>query len=261
MKTQSVVIVFALLLQVATATAQTTPTATDAVHLHSGQTHRGIVVEQKPGESIRLWRIAEGDTLTFDMEQIERIAKLLPVAEASPAALIPPTTPSGSAFNNNPWTTALQFSTGGGDHSLGGLGAVVQRNFNKQRSALGVGLTYVGDVNDYGTNSLGLTASGSHELSTSRKGRLGAIAFMDLGYSFNLGGQFFDEQAFADVRYGNGLHLHTGLRFRVNVLRNAGLWLDIGFLRHTSTLRTVANDDKVRQKAWNMAVLRGSVFF
>lgn len=262
MKAQVVSIAFALILfQMATATAQTTPVATDVVHLISGQTHRGIVIEQKPGESIRLWRTVEGDTLTFGMDEIERIARVLPSTEAASGGPITPANAPSSAFNNNPWSTALQLSVGGGDYPLGGIGVVVQQNFHKQRAHLGLGLSFVGDVNHSSTNSLALFAHGSREFSTSRKGRLGSLAFLDLGYSFNLGKPYFDGKALTDVRYGNGLHLHTGLRFRVNVLRNAGLWVDIGYLRHSSTLRTVAEGDKVRQKAWNMAVLRGSIFF
>lgn len=259
MKAQVASIAFALILfQMTTATAQTTPAATDVVHLTSGQTHRGIVIEQKPGESIRLWRTVEGDTLTFGMDEIERIVKVLPGTEAASAGL---TAHPNNAFNNNPWSTALQLSVGGGDHALGGVGAVVLRNFNRQRAHLGLGLSFVGDINYGSTSSLGLVIHGSREFSTSRKGRFGSLAFLDLGYAFNLGKPYYDGKALAEVRYGNGLHLHTGLRFRVNVLRNTGLWVDLGYLRHTSTLRTVAEGDKVRQKAWNMAVLRGSIFF
>ncbi len=242
--------------------AQTTPPAADAVHLISGHIHRGIIVEQIPGASIRLWRTTEGDTLAFEMDEIERIAKIVPAAGEQAAQFASPAIePKTSGVNTSAWATALQFSTGGGDHSIVGMGATVQRRLNNQRSWLGLGLSFVGDENNYGTHSLGLAAHSSHEFSTGLKGRFGVLAFADLGYSFNLGNDYFDEQAQATLRYGNGLHLQTGLRFRINLLRNAGIWLDLSYLRNTSTLRIAANNDKVADKAWNMFCLRGSIFF
>lgn len=235
-------------------------TATDAVHLTTGEIHRGIIVEQKPGASIRLWRTAEGDTLTFEMESIDHIARLAPTgATAASPAQIPVPVPTG--VNTSDWAIALQFLTGGGDHSIAGMGATVQRRLNNDRSWLGLGLTFVGDENNYGTHSLGLAVHGSHEFSTGLKGRFGALAFADLGYSFNLGNDYYDAFYQETLRYGNGLHLQTGLRFRINVLRNAGIWLDLSYLRHTSALRVAAGNDKVADKAWNMFCLRGSVFF
>lgn len=235
---------------------------TDAVHLHTGQIYQGIIIEQKPGESIRLLRNVEGDTLTLDMESIERIVKVVaapqPVTPASPAT--PPMQPSRT--NTGLWATAVQVTTGGGDHSVVGLGMAVQRRLNNRRSWVGLGLSYFGDQNNYGPNSIALALHSSHELSSGWKDRLGALVFADLGYSmFPSGNTMYDEASQASVNPGGGLHLQTGLRFRVNVLRNAGLWFDLSYLRHSSTLRKVENDEKVGNRAWNMVALRGSVFF
>lgn len=243
--------------------AQNAPTATDAVYLVSGQTHQGIIVEQKPGVSIRLWRIAESDTLTFEMEAIDRIVKIVPTGTSVPSLLanIMPLSPPPSKVNTRPWATAIQLSTGGGDHSFSGLGVAVQRRLPNLRSWTGLGMTYIGDINNYGPSAIGLAAHGSHEFSTGWKERLGALVFADLGYSFNLGTDYFDGSSQMEARYGDGMHLQTGIRFRANVLPNVGIWVDLSYLRHTSMLRSVAGDDKIRRTAWDMFSLRGSVFF
>lgn len=242
------------------ALAQTTPAAADRVHLKSGQTHEGIIVEQKPGESVRLWRTASADTLTFEMEEIDRITKILTAPPGAAAAQTPPPVVVRCPFNDHPWTLGVQFATGGGDYPAFGLSAALLKRFPQQHAALGLGIGYLGQEGG-GVGTIPLTVQGTFEPASGLKGRLGAQTYLELGYSFNLGDQYFDERAQTEVRYGNGLHLNAGLRFRVNILRNTALCFDLGFARHTSALRAVATGDKVRTKAWNNILLRGSVFF
>lgn len=241
--------------------AQTSAPETDAVYLNSGQVYRGLIIEQRPGASIRLWRAPQGDTLSFDMDIIDRITKITASSAPMVETLVKSTPTKIFRTNTKSWATALQVMVGGGDHSVGGAGIVVQRRLDNNRSWAGLGLTFVGDVNNYGTHALGIIAHGSHEFSSGWNNRLGALAFMDLGYSYNLGGEYIDDQSQSLYHYGNGLHLFTGLRFRLNVLHNAGIWLDMGFLRHTSKIRAVEDNAKIGTKGWNMINFRGSIFF
>ncbi len=243
------------LLSFATVTAQGTqqsPAATDMVHLKSGQAYQGIIVEQRPGESIRLWRTVESDTLTVTMDSIDRITRIV----APPPIPKPP-----RVFDDAHWNVALQVGVGGGDYPFGGLGATVQKHFPRQRSWLGIGVHYYGDKSDFGAYTIPIALHGSYELRTDLQGRFGTLVFLDAGYSINITGNYFDEKTQAQLKYGNGLHTYGGLRFRLNVLRNTGIWADIGYFRHTSTLRYVTTNEKARVKAWNMFLFRGSVFF
>lgn len=233
----------------------------DEVHLRSGARHQGIVIEQKPGESIRLLRLPQQDTLAFAMEDIERITRILP-AEGSPVAQPPAVSaPAGRMFNDNPWVVSLHASTGGGTYSVTGFGAAVQKRLSDERALLGIGLQFLADQNNYGVNTLPLTLNGAYELTRSKRGRLGSMAFLDLGYSVNFGGNYFDETTLAFVDYGNGLHLNTGIRFRINVLRNTGIWLDAGYLFHNSQLRNADTREKWGVKSWSVFLAKAAVFF
>lgn len=236
----------------------------DEVYLQSGQVYRGIIIEQKPGASIRLWRTAESDTLLLEMEDIERIVKVFQ-AEKTPTSgsdsKKPTITPVADSIQPNRWATAIQAYIGGGDHSVGGVGLAIHRRLGLRHSWLGLGLSYIGDVNEYGTSSIAVYAHGSHEFSTGSRGHSGSSGFLDLGYSVNLGGEYLDAQQLTTYRYGNGLHLYTGLRFRLSTLNKGGLWLDMGYLRHSSVLRLAENNTRSGNKAWHAFVFRGSVYF
>lgn len=240
--------------------AQGQVAAQDQVFLKTGASYSGIIVEQKPGESIRLWRTAEADTLMFDMETIDRITKIVPLASTAtttPAATITPL----KTFNSSPWKVALQAGTGGGDYPVATLGASVYRYFPRQRAWLGLGAQYIGDQSSRGTSSLPVFVHGTYELATPWKGRLATGVFAELGYSFNMDERYFDDATQATLRYGNGLHSYAGLRFRVNILRNAGIWADLGYLRHSSRLSFDDTGEKARVQSWNVFLLRGSIFF
>jgi len=243
------------------ASAQTNAVGTDVVHLKSGQTHLGIIIEQKPGESIRLWRTVEADTLTFAMDSIDRITKAAPATGTSATTPAVQTTAPSRGFNTNPLSVALQVSTGGGDYSVVGFGAIIQKHFPEERAWAGIGLHLLGAQNGNGVNTMPIVYHSSYEITSGGKGRLGTLGFLDLGYSVNLGSNYFDEIAQVNVKYGNGFYFNTGLRFRVNVLRNAGIWLDLGYLYQTSKLRDVETDKKIRKKSWNVFQIKSAVFF
>ncbi len=240
--------------------AQTAPAAVDAVQLKSGKIHQGLIIEQTPGESIRLWRNPEADTLMFQMDEIDRIAKIVvPPPTAGSPSMQTPASPART-FNDNPWKVALQASVGGGDYSLVGMGAAIQKSMPGNRAWVGIGAYYIGDQNNYGTSTIPIVLHASYALNQSGK-RFAALVFLDAGYSINLGGTKFDEIAQANLKHGNGLHTYGGLRFQVNALRNAGIWLDLGYLRHSSTIRFEADNKKHSTQVWNAFMMRGSLFF
>lgn len=98
-------IAFCMLISTLTQSRLTAQTSQDAVYLTNQKFYQGIVIEQKPGEYIRLLRLPERDTLQFEMDDIDRIVKLMdPARLTSPgetdntSAL--PVAP-GRKFNHN----------------------------------------------------------------------------------------------------------------------------------------------------------------
>lgn len=117
--------------------------AQDIVYLTSGLWHQGIVIEQKPGEYIRLLRLPERDTLQFSMDAIDRIVKIVaPTNSSLPENAVKPV----SLFNQNRYVAMLNFYIGGGKYSLGGIGMSVGRSFNDRWQA-GIGIQYIQQTN------------------------------------------------------------------------------------------------------------------
>jgi hypothetical protein len=242
--------------------AQVRPVAQDRVYLRSGDVYTGIIVEQIPGESIRLWRSMEADTLQFTMESIARITKAMTEPESTnPDSLKTEFEKPQPQFNLSPWKISFQFGAGGGDYPVAILGAGVYKYFPVQRAWLGINAAWLGDQSSRGASSVPVLLHGSIELANSMKGRLATGVFAEAGYSFNLADAFFDEKTQSVLKHGDGMHTNIGVRFRLNVMQNVGIWLDVGYTRHTSTLRNSVTDMKAGVKDWNLAVFRGSVFF
>lgn len=59
--------------------------AEDKVIMLDNTVHEGIIIEQKPGEHIKILRIPQKDTLTLSMESIDRIEKILTERTKNPS--------------------------------------------------------------------------------------------------------------------------------------------------------------------------------
>jgi len=239
---------------------------TDAVHLLSGQTYEGIVIEQRPGISIQLWHLPQGDTLIFTMDEIERITRILPsfVPSATTDSLTPAllTVP----FHRN--VVMVHACIGGGDYPFGGLGLTLSRRLGQQgKTWVGFDARYIGNTatggNDFGIDAIQnfpLLADLRQEFRRSKNGRFSILVFVEVGYVISITGNSVDQ--YGEIKYGNGWAFHPGIAFKINLSRNAGLMLDLGWMHHTGSRHwlppaTVPDD----VKTWNNGLVRGSIFF
>lgn len=253
--------------------AQNAPAPTDAVHLVSGKMYSGIVIEQKPGESIRLWHLPEGDTLLLPMDEIERIVKILPqantvstsgpvAAKSSGAGMS--MTESKADYNTKRYYVMVHGMTGGGNYSFAGFGVSLSYLLSNHKTSLGLGAHYIGD-NSTGNFTLEtvqmfpIMAEFRHEFKTSANGRFGTALYCNAGYVVNITGNANDQNG--EIEYKNGWALNPGIGLRMNILRNLGLMLDLGWMHHVNRLNWLPPAVQSEQKSWNNFILRGTLFF
>ncbi len=238
-------------------------TAQDAVFLNNQLSYNGIVVEQKPGEYIRLLRLPEHDTLQFSMDSIDRIVKIF---DTKPAAENPPaTTEPLKKFNQNKHQVMVHAYAGGGDYSLGGFGISVNRNFS-DRWQLGLGAHYIGQNGSYNATYpeqqiVPVTVDARYKFTQTPSGRFATLLSLSTGYNFMLKKSYFDPDQNININVRNGLFFNPSIAFRANLLPNAGLMFDVGYQLTTSTLFDAQNNEKITKKQWRNFAIRGTLFF
>lgn len=246
------------------ANTQAQTTAQETVFLTNQSSYSGIVVEQKPGEYIRLLRVPELDTLQFHMDSIERVVRITAPAPVAAEDALPPTEPH-KRFNQNPHIVMLHGYVGGGDYSLGGFGVTFSHNLHN-RWWVGLGAHYIGQTGSYNATYpdrqiVPITADLRWNFSQSGSGRFVSMLALNAGYYFGLNNRYRDENLGIEVHARNGLFFNPSVAFRANVLPNAGLMLDLGYQLTTSSLFDTGNDTLIKRKQWHNFALRGTVFF
>ncbi len=233
--------------------------AQDIVLLNNGQHHQGIVIEQKPGEYIRLLRLPERDTLQFGLDAIDRIIKIVPPDTSNPVSATAPE----RRFNQNKYIAFLHTYMGGGKYALGGVGMSVSRSFGDRWHA-GLGLHYIGQTS---TNTfpnqqiVPVTADFRFKISESKSGRLATLFGVSTGYNFSIDNKQFDSGLASEIRITDGIFFNPSLAFRVNFARNAGLMLDLGYQLTSGNIYHVETGNLLYKRTWHNFAARGSIFF
>jgi hypothetical protein len=241
--------------------------AQDAVYLNNQMSYQGIVIEQKPGEYIRLLRLPERDTLQFEMDDIDRIVKLMAPAQLT-AVGEPDNTSALPAkperkFNQNPYVAMLHSSIGGGKYALLGLGISVARSFEDRMQA-GLGIQFIGQTSDNtfpNQRILPVTADFRFKVSESPGGRLATMVALSAGCNFSIDNKQFDSGFNADIRISNGVFLNPSLAFRVNILRNMGLMMDFGYQFSSGNIYFIETGELYDRRTWHNFAARGTLFF
>lgn len=237
--------------------------AQDIVYLTSGLSHQGIVIEQKPGEYIRLLRLPERDTLQFSMDAIDRIVKIVaPTNSSLPENVAKPAEPV-SQFNQNRYVAMLNFYIGGGKYSLGGIGMSVGRSFNDRWQA-GIGIQYIQQTNSNifpNQQIIPITADFKFKISESPKGRFATLLALSAGYNVSVDDEQFDSGLSNNIRITDGVFFNPSIAFRVNVLRNAGLMFDLGYQFSSGNIYNVESGELIDKRTWHNFAARGSLFF
>ncbi len=237
--------------------------AQDLVYLSNKQAHRGIVIEQKPGEYIRLLRLPESDTLQFSMEEIDRIVKILPSTNAVDAKNTDVSPEPEKRYNQNKYMAMLHFYAGGGKYALSGLGMGIGRSFNDRWHA-GLGLSYIAQTssNTFPNQQIvPLTADFKFKISESPSGRLATLFALSTGYCFSLDNRQFDSGLNTNIRITDGVFFNPSIAFRLNILRNAGIMFDLGYQFSSGNIYNVETGALMDKRTWHNFAARGSLFF
>lgn len=242
----------------------------DQVELLNGKKYLGLIVEQKPAESVSLWRKEQKDTLTFSMEDIARIVKIyVPEKTADTTSLQQKLTDKASAshilpsprFNAKNWHTAFAIGTGGGTYPVKTAGFSLLYHFHKYGLSTGLGVHYVGDPNT--TNNIPVTVHLGFNPGGMQRTRIGAGLFVETGIALNADDDRYDEITSTNYDYRGGKFIFAGFRLRINATSNAGFWLDGGYSIHTRSTHYDTPDGigVMMKNNYNMALIRGSLFF
>ncbi len=157
---------------------------------------------------------------------------------------------------------------GGGDYPFAGFGLTLSHKTGQDgKSYAGIGVHYIGNTIG-GENALEreefvqiipLMLDYRQEFKRSANGKASILLFLDAGYVFTLTGNEVDQTG--EYEYKNGWAINPGISFKFNLFRQAGLMLDLGWMRHNSHLKWLPPSDKTGRKKWDLGMARLSLFF
>jgi hypothetical protein len=263
MNTTNPLIILPALLLLAPLQLFTQAPFTDQVLMEDGTRHDGLIVEQKPGEYIRLWRQAVGDTLTLIMDDIDRMLRIAPESTTDPTDRAPDAIPADRDFGSNRFMVLLRGSTGGGDYAFHGAGMAVGLRIGHGLE-IGLGAQYFGQYSDNTIPQrqlIPLTLDLRYRLNTSPGGRFASLISLESGLAFSLNKDYFDWGRNRPVSIRNGFYLHPALAFQVYLVPNFGLLLDVGYQFNSGQVVPFEGGGPLTTKRYSNAIVRGSLFF
>ncbi len=238
--------------------------AVDKIFLTDNSSYEGIVIEQKPGEFIRLLRLPEKDTMTIEYENIERMTRLVSEETGVNPAENDGIKKPGKVFNSRRTYGMVHGVTGGGDYAYAGFGLSFGANVNPDFQ-VGLGVHYFGQLSDPVTGpsrqTFPLALDLRHTILKSKSGRFSTMLGISGGINFTVNGDYFDEVLFANMRMSNGYYFNPSLGLRMNILENLGLMLDVGYQYNNSRIVNNQSGDKVGRADFHNVMIRGTMFF
>jgi hypothetical protein len=263
MNTTNPLIILPALLLLAPLQLFTQAPFTDQVLMEDGTRHDGLIIEQKPGEYIRLWRQANGDTLTLAIEDIDRMLRVTPDTPASVVGINQAAAKGNSPFGTNRYVAMLRISTGGGDYSFHGAGMAVGLRVNNDLQ-IGIGAQYFGQYSDNTIPQrqlIPLTLDLRYRLNTSPSGRFASLLSLETGLAFSLNKDYFDWGRGQQVSVTNGFYIHPALAFQGFITPNFGLLIDLGYQYNGGHVVAADGGEQLSTKRYSNVILRGSFFF
>ncbi len=236
----------------------------DQIYIDESTRFEGTVIEQKPGEYIRLVEDATTDTLTFEMEQIYKLVRVpvTPETKEKSEEMEPVSTLN---FNSNKFALGVHGALGSGDVPFIGMGLGLHYRI---RPNLSIGFVpfFMGENSSSPGRrnvqwlKLPLTVQATYELQSQLNGRGGLYIRSGLGYSITLDGDYKDRDTGMTQSVKNGLYLNPAIGYRINFKKNLSLALDLGYILITDRTTDSLNRT-VSTKTWDMAVVSGAIFF
>lgn len=239
----------------------------DEVRLLDDRIFHGKVVEQKPGEYIKLALLNSSDTLTFTMDEID---KLLRVPSPN-TALDDHGDPHDASdemnaikkYNSNPVSLYLKGSAGGGDVAFQGLGLGVLYRVNP-RLTLGLEALYLGETSNhmprpYQWQKIPVSVQARYDIQQHFGGRSAIFAKLDLGHSFTINGDYSLPDG-SQFEVSNGVVFSPGLGYRFNAFKNVGATIDVSY--HLISDRLLDEEKNVvRTHNWDNIIISATIFF
>jgi hypothetical protein len=233
----------------------------DQVFMEDGRELDGLIIEQKPGVHLRLWRPDEGDTLVLHMEQIDRILRI-------PAPMISQTDPEKMSeeikevnYGTNRFATLIRGAHGGFTYGFHGAGIAVGFRMHPGIE-IGIGAQYFGEyTNKAFRQIMPLCLESRFRLHRSKSGRFERLFSLETGINFSLNKYFWNHERGEFLSITNGYYLHPALGFKIYLFPNLGLILDLGYQLNTGHLHTYDTKERLGYKRYHNAILRGSFFF
>lgn len=243
----------------------------DQVHLLNKEKYTGTVIEQKPGEYISLLSENGKDTLTFQMEEIDKIVKIIKTDSIISGSKrecnvncnemeIKP----NKIFNDRFFSPIIHYGAGGGDIAFNMLGLAMFMKLTPE-TKVGVSACYYGETGSLRNRPIQwqkvpLTVEIMHDVQHYFYGRSALVASLGVGYSFTLNGNYTDLEKRLPAKQTNGVVINPGLGYRFNVLKNTGFMVDV---RYQLIIDKDVNklNETLKENNWDNIVLRGSLFF
>ena len=173
---------------------------------------------------------------------------------------------SPHSYNTKKNYVFVNGSIGGGDYPFAGFGLNLSHQFFNGNTMAGIGVHYIGNTSD-GTwtgidpvQIIPLMVDIRQTFMESRDGRFATLLIADAGYVISLTGNETDSEG-NSFEYLNGWAINPGIGFRYNIFENMGVMLDITWLHHESQRVWLAPVDQMDHKHWDLALIRGSIFF
>jgi hypothetical protein len=234
---------------------------TDKVILLDSTIYEGVIVEQKPAEYVKVWRLREGDTLTVEMDQIDRLVRV----SQSPSEQDngPGTEGPTSRFNNRPFGIMVHRGTGGGDYAFVLMGMSVIYRMTDAFEA-GIGGNYHGQTssNTFPERKfVSVTADMRYRLTQSKSGRFASLISLSTGVAFSLNKDYYDVDRNARMQINNGFYLNPAIALRLNIFENMGLMAELGYQMNSGSLINLDTDSQINTKQYDVFQLKGTIFF
>lgn len=230
--------------------------ATDRIHVKSGEIHQGIIIEQVPGNYLKLLKLPQKDTIDLLYVDVEKISKILSDEEINYGAATQDNfIARGPCFNCRKTYVMIFGAVGKVEEVMMAGGLSFGYNIKKfAQAGLGVQIFYT-LLDNTDRIFMPVTLDLRHVFARSNSGRSSFLIGISPGYNISL----FESKA--SFKQGNGLYISGSFGFRFNISSNFGLMLDLGYTGSGSAISDKATGEFIKNSWTHHPMVRGTVFF
>ncbi len=229
--------------------------ATDKIQTKTGETYEGIIIEQVPGNYLRLLQLPQKDTIDLMYADVERISKIFIEENVQDSSNDQNFIVRGPCFNCRKTYVMLFAAAGQVDEAM--LAAGLSFGYNiKKYAQVGLGAQVFYTLLDNTDRIfMPITLDLRHVFAQSRSGRSSFLIGLSPGYNISL----FESKT--NYKQGNGLYVSGSFGFRFNISSNFGLMLDLGYVGSGSRISSKISGEFVENSWTHHPMVRGTIFF